>query len=306
MNILDEIVSKKRTRVNEAKSIVSIEDIQNQLAKSSSLKSNFKNNLENQAQAIIAEIKKASPSAGIIAEDFNPILKAQEYEKMGARALSILTEEDFFQGSNKVLQDVKKVTNLPILRKDFIIDDYQIYESKLIGADCILLITSILSDSQIEEYVSKAEAINLDVLIEVHDEEELARVSKFHNALIGVNNRNLKTFEVDLMNAVRLRKNYSRNQIFIAESGIKSNADRKNIGIWVNNKKIAAIGIRVSRWVAYHGFSINVSNNLEDYKKIIPCGLDNNNITSIKNEGNKYKNINKNLKKIICEYLSKI
>ena len=223
MNILDEIVAKKRTRVSEAKSIVSIEDIQNQLAKSSSLKSNFKNNLENQAQAIIAEIKKASPSAGIIAEDFNPILKAQEYEKMGARALTIL--EDFFQGSNKVLQDVKKVTNLPILRKDFIIDDYQIYESKLIGADCILLITSILSDSQIEEYVSKAEAINLDVLIEVHDEEELARVSRFHNALIGVNNRNLKTFEVDLMNAVRLRKNYDGNQIFIAESGIKSSAD---------------------------------------------------------------------------------
>ena len=144
---------------------------------------------------------------------------------MGARALSILTEEDFFQGSNKVLQDVKKVTNLPVLRKDFIIDDYQIYESKLIGADCILLITSILSDLQIEDYVSKAEAINLDVLIEVHDEEELARISKFKNALIGVNNRNLKTFEVDLMNAVRLRKNYNGNQIFIAESGIKSNAD---------------------------------------------------------------------------------
>ena len=225
MNILDEIVSKKRKRVDEVKSQVSIEDIQNQLAKIPFLKSNFKKNLENQKQSIIAEIKKASPSAGIIAEDFNPILKAKEYEKMGARALSILTEEDFFQGSNKVLQEVKKITNLPILRKDFIIDDYQIYESKLIGADCILLITSILSDSQIEDYVSKAEDINLDVLIEVHDEEELARISKFKNALIGVNNRNLKTFEVDLMNAVRLRKNYNGNQIFIAESGIKSNAD---------------------------------------------------------------------------------
>jgi indole-3-glycerol phosphate synthase len=225
MNILDEIISKKRTRVNEAKSKVPIEDIQNQLVKKSSLKSNFKKSLENQKQAIIAEIKKASPSAGIIAEDFDPILKVQEYEKMGARALSILTEEDYFQGSNKVLLDVKKVTNLPILRKDFIIDDYQIYESKLIGADCILLITSILSDSQIAEYVSIAEAINLDVLIEVHDEEELARVSKFRNALIGVNNRNLKTFEVDLMNAIRLRKNYDGNQIFIAESGIKSSAD---------------------------------------------------------------------------------
>ena len=225
MNILDEIVSKKRTRVDEVKSQVSIEDIQNQLAKTPSSKSNFKESLENQKQAIIAEIKKASPSAGIITEDFNPILKAQEYEKMGARALSILTEEDFFQGSNKVLQDVKKVTNLPILRKDFIIDDYQIYESKLIGADCILLITSILSDVQIEDYVSKAEDINLDVLIEVHDEEELARISRFKNALIGVNNRNLKTFEVDLTNAVRLRKNYNGNQIFIAESGIKSNED---------------------------------------------------------------------------------
>tara|TARA_B100000965_G_scaffold12984_1_gene9829 strand:- start:628 stop:1377 length:750 start_codon:yes stop_codon:yes gene_type:complete len=225
MNILDEIVSKKRIRVSEAKSKVSIEDIHNQLVKTSSLKSSFKKSLENQKQVIIAEIKKASPSAGIITEDFNPILKAQEYEKMGARALSILTEEDYFQGSNKVLQEVKKVTNLPILRKDFIIDDYQIYESKLIGADCILLITSILSDAQIEDYVSKAEAINLDVLIEVHDEEELARISKFKNALIGVNNRDLKTFEVDLMNAVRLRKNYSGNQIFIAESGIKSNAD---------------------------------------------------------------------------------
>ena len=225
MNILNEIVSKKKTRVNEAKSKVPIEDIQNQLVKISSLKSNFKKRLENQKQSIIAEIKKASPSAGIIADDFNPILKAQEYEKMGAKALSILTEEDFFQGSSKVLQEVKKITNLPILRKDFIIDDYQIYESKLIGADCILLITSILSDVQIEDYVSKAEDINLDVLIEVHDEEELVRISRFKNALIGVNNRNLKTFEVDLMNAVRLRKNYNGNQIFIAESGIKSNAD---------------------------------------------------------------------------------
>ena len=225
MNILDEIVSKKRKRVDEVKSQASIEDIQNQLAKTPSLKSNFKKNLENQKQSIIAEIKKASPSAGIIAEDFNPILKAQEYEKMGAKALSILTEEDFFQGSNKVLQEVKKISNLPILRKDSIIDDYQIYESKLIGADCILLIASILSDSQIEDYVSKAEDINLDVLIEVHDEEELVRISRFKNALIGVNNRNLKTFEVDLMNSVRLRKNYNGNQIFIAESGIKSNAD---------------------------------------------------------------------------------
>ena len=228
MNILDEIVSKKRIRVNEAKSKVSLRDIKNQLERRFPFKRNFKKYLSiKNTSSVIAEIKKASPSAGIIAKDFNPILKAQEYQKMRGviKALSILTEEDFFQGSNKVLQEVRKFTSLPILRKDFIIDDYQIYESRLIGADCILLITSILSDMQIEEYVSKAEAINLDVLIEVHDEEELARISKFQNVLIGVNNRNLKTFEVDLTNAVRLRKNYDGNQIFIAESGIKSRAD---------------------------------------------------------------------------------
>ena len=230
MNILDEIVSKKRIRVNEAKSKVSLRDIKNQLERRFPFKRNFKKYLSiKNTSSVIAEIKKASPSAGIIAKDFNPILKAQEYQKMHGviKALSILTEEDFFQGSNKVLQEVRKFTSLPILRKDFIIDDYQIYESRLIGADCILLITSILSDMQIEEYVSKAEAINLDVLIEVHDEEELARISKFQNVLIGVNNRNLKTFEVDLTNAVRLRKNYDGNQIFIAESGIKSIEDIK-------------------------------------------------------------------------------
>ena len=169
--------------------------------------------------------KKDSPSKGLICKNFNLEKIAKEYQKAGAKCLSVLTETNFFQGNIKFISKVKKVVDIPILRKDFIIDEWQIYESYHSEADCILLITSILSDSQIEEYVSKAEAINLDVLIEVHDEEELARVSRFHNALIGVNNRNLKTFEVDLMNAVRLRKNYDGNQIFIAESGIKSSAD---------------------------------------------------------------------------------
>jgi indole-3-glycerol phosphate synthase len=136
-----------------------------------------------------------------------------------------LTEEDFFMGSMQYLQDVKEITSLPILRKDFMIDEYQIYESKLIGADCILLIVSILSDHQLSTFVELAEKLELDYLIEVHDEVELKRIEHFSNALIGVNNRNLKTFEVDLNNSIRLKKCFHKSNIFIAESGIKSKAD---------------------------------------------------------------------------------
>jgi indole-3-glycerol phosphate synthase len=136
-----------------------------------------------------------------------------------------LTEEDFFMGSVDYLKDVKKITALPILRKDFIIDEYQLYESKLIGADCILLIASILSDHQIKDFINITKKLELDYLIEVHDENELQRVEHFEDALIGVNNRNLKTFEVDLDNSVRLRNVFKQKNIFIAESGIKSRED---------------------------------------------------------------------------------
>ena len=136
-----------------------------------------------------------------------------------------MTEEDFFMGSVDYLKDVKKVTALPILRKDFIIDEYQLYESKLIGADCILLIASILSDHQIKDFINITKKLELDYLIEVHDENELQRVEHFEDALIGVNNRNLKTFEVDLDNSVRLRNVFKQKNIFIAESGIKSRED---------------------------------------------------------------------------------
>jgi indole-3-glycerol phosphate synthase len=128
-------------------------------------------------------------------------------------------------GSVDYLKDVKKVTALPILRKDFIIDEYQLYESKLIGADCILLIASILSDHQIKDFINITKKLELDYLIEVHDENELQRVEHFEDALIGVNNRNLKTFEVDLDNSVRLRNVFKQKNIFIAESGIKSRED---------------------------------------------------------------------------------
>tara|TARA_B110000259_G_scaffold86766_1_gene101100 strand:+ start:28 stop:777 length:750 start_codon:yes stop_codon:yes gene_type:complete len=225
MTILDDIVKNTKEKLIHKKEVLSLEDIKSKLKNLNLPKGAFKENLINKDQAIIAEIKKASPSAGIISEDFNPIEKAKEYENLGASALSILTEEDFFQGSNQFLIDVKVITKLPIIRKDFMVDEYQIYEAKLIGADCILLIASILSDEEITQFANLAETLELDYIIEVHDEEELRRVEHFEQAMIGVNNRNLKTFEVDLNNSINLKQLFKGDNIFIAESGIKNQND---------------------------------------------------------------------------------
>ena len=225
MTILKDIVENTREKLIQKKESLPLNDIKIKIGELNLSKGAFKESLANKDQAIIAEIKKASPSAGIIAEDFDPIKKAKEYEAFGASALSILTEEDFFQGHNQFLIDVKAITKLPIIRKDFMVDEYQIYEAKLIGADCILLIASVLSDEEMSHFVNVAEELELDYLIEVHDEEELKRVEHFSNAMIGVNNRNLKTFEVDLNNSINLKKRFKGNNIFIAESGIKNQDD---------------------------------------------------------------------------------
>ena len=225
MSILEDIVKNTTLKLAEKKLATPLAKIKSELARLNLPKGAFKANLLNKDQAIIAEIKKASPSAGIISEDFDPIQKAKDYEAFGAAALSILTEEDFFLGSTEYLKDVKAITSLPILRKDFMVDEYQIYEAKLMGADCILLIASILSDSQITAFVTLAEELELDYLIEVHDEAELGRVEHFQEAMIGVNNRDLKTFTVDLNNSVRLKHKFMHSNIFIAESGIKNQDD---------------------------------------------------------------------------------
>ena len=222
MSILKKIVENTRENLKVKKAKLSLEDVKSSLKELDLPKSNFKSSISNKDEAIIAEIKKASPSAGVISKNFNPVEKAKEYEFFGAAALSILTEEDFFLGSNDYLKAVKRITSLPILRKDFIIDEYQIYESKLIGADCILLIASILSDQQIEEFVKITKKLELDYLIEIHDEKELKRVELYKDALIGVNNRDLNTFEVDLDNSIRMKNLFKEKNIFIAESGIKS------------------------------------------------------------------------------------
>ena len=225
MNILDEIVAKTKSKLEEKKQGVSLEELSSKIDFENLKETNFKKSLQNKTEAIIAEIKKASPSAGIISDNFDPVLKSKEYESFGASALSILTEEDYFLGNIQYLMDVKAITSLPILRKDFIVDEYQIYESKLIGADCILLIASILNDEELKNFSEIAERLKLDYIIEVHDEEELQRVKHFSSAIIGVNNRNLKTFDVDINNSVELKKIFEGENIFIAESGIKSKKD---------------------------------------------------------------------------------
>ena len=225
MTILNDIVENTRAKLESKKAELPLAEIISKLNELNLPKGAFKESLLNKDQAIIAEIKKASPSAGIISEDFDPIKKAKEYEDFGASALSILTEEDFFQGSSEYLKEVKAKTSLPILRKDFMIDEYQIYEAKLIGADCILLIASVLNDDEIKSFVDLAESLELDYLIEVHDLNELERVKNFSNAMIGVNNRNLKTFDVDLNNSINLKNAFNSNNLFVAESGIKSQDD---------------------------------------------------------------------------------
>ena len=225
MNILDEIVAKTKSKLEEKKQGLSLEELSSKIDFENLKETNFKKSLQNKAEAIIAEIKKASPSAGIISDNFDQVLKSKEYESFGASALSILTEEDYFLGKIEYIKDVKAITSLPILRKDFIVDEYQIYESKLIGADCILLIASILNDEELKNFSEIAERLKLDYIIEVHDEEELQRAQHFSNAIIGVNNRNLKTFDVDINNSVELKKIFEGENIFIAESGIKSKKD---------------------------------------------------------------------------------
>ena len=240
MNILQKIITNTKSKIEVRKVDYPLKKMKVDIESFDLTKTSFKRSIVNKDQAIIAEIKKASPSAGIISEDFNPISKAKEYEVFGASALSVLTEEDFFLGSIQYLKDIKKNTSLPILRKDFIVDPYQIYESKLIGADCILLIASTLSDIELREFSDLADNLELDYLIEVHDEKELSRAESFSNAIIGVNNRNLKTFEVDIQNSIKLRNLLTKENIFVAESGIKSQAD---IDILIaNNIHIFLIG----------------------------------------------------------------
>ena len=175
--------------------------------------------------AVIAEIKKASPSKGVIREDFDPAAIAESYEKGGACCLSVLTDVDFFQGADEYLKMARSASTLPVIRKDFIIDEYQIYEARAMDADCILLIVSALSEEQLTQLHEVARSLGMDVLIEVHDEAELDIALKLDNPMVGINNRNLHSFEVSLENTYQLLSKIPDNKIVITESGIHSPAD---------------------------------------------------------------------------------
>ncbi|ASS75433.1 indole-3-glycerol-phosphate synthase [Tumebacillus algifaecis] len=179
--------------------------------------------------ALIAEVKKASPSKGIIRPDFDPVTIAEIYARSGANCLSVLTDEQFFQGHADYLRNVRAAVDLPLLRKDFIIDEKQIYESRLLGADCILLIAAILSTAQMQEYLELATLLGLDVLTEVHDEAEVERALEAGAGLLGVNNRDLRDFTVDLGTTARLAEMVPAGTLLVSESGIVTFEDVKQV-----------------------------------------------------------------------------
>lgn len=175
--------------------------------------------------AVIAEIKKASPSKGVLREDFDPAEIARSYERHGATCLSVLTDRDFFQGSEAYLVQARSACKLPVIRKDFIIDPYQVFEARDIGADCILLIVSALEDAQMAELMEVAKELGMDVLVEVHDAEEMHRALRLDTRLIGINNRNLRSFEVSLNTTLDLLEEIPKDRIVVTESGILTPGD---------------------------------------------------------------------------------
>jgi len=220
MSVLDEINAKKREHVQAQKDACPFPVLESRALAAPEPKG-FLRALENAGgPAIIAEVKKASPSKGVIREDFDPVEIAEIYEQNGATCLSVLTDEPYFQGSDDIFRDVREHVALPMLRKDFMIDPYQIYESRALGADCTLLIMAALSDSQAKELYDLSYELGMDVLVEVHNEAELERALRLNPKIVGVNNRNLKTLDVDIQNSFDLVQNIPLSVLKIAESGI--------------------------------------------------------------------------------------
>lgn len=233
MTILDTIKAAAIERVARCKDYKSIYDVRSEAEglAADNIGKDFAAALGQPGLNIIAELKKASPSKGVIAPDFEHIYldKAKAYEEGGAAAISCLTEPQFFLGSDEYLKQVRKAVALPILRKDFTVDEYQIYEAKAIGADAVLLICSILNGSQLAEYLALASELKLAALVEVHDAAELQQALASGAEIIGVNNRNLKDFTVDTANSLNLRRQVPQDKIFVAESGITGSADARRL-----------------------------------------------------------------------------
>ncbi|AYN02561.1 indole-3-glycerol phosphate synthase TrpC [Chryseobacterium sp. 3008163] len=224
MNILDKIIARKKEEISDSKSRISLQQLENSEffnRKTLSLKETLQSK-----SRIIAEFKRQSPSKGIINDKVSPLEVVSAYEKFGASAVSILTDKDFFGGSFEDILNVRNHINIPILRKDFMIDEYQFYEAKSMGADVILLIAACLSPNKVSEFTELAHSLDLEVLLEIHIEDELQHINK-NIDFVGVNNRNLKDFKVDLQHSVHLKNQLPGNTFSIAESGIYSEEDFK-------------------------------------------------------------------------------
>lgn len=222
--ILDKIALLRRKKVEIEKSIISIEDLKKQITNVDTR--DFKRAIERKGRLnIIGEVKKASPSKGIIREDFDPIAIGRVYDENQIDAISVLTEEEFFLGKGEYLSLIKKETKVPILRKDFIIDLYQVYQSKVLGADSILLIAALLTKKELVEFQKVAKDINLQCLVEVHNLKELEKVLKTQVEIIGVNNRNLNTFEVKIETTEKLIHHIPKDMVVVSESGISKRKD---------------------------------------------------------------------------------
>lgn len=227
-DILQKILHRKREEIAYRKTLKSEADLRSELQNSSPVRgflNAMQEKLSHNKPAIIAEIKKASPSKGIIRQDFNPPQIASSYEQGGAACLSVLTDVDFFQGSDEYLKAARAACKLPVIRKDFIIDNYQVYEARTLGADCILLIVAALEQPRLELFYQLAIELGMDVLVEVHDEAEMERALLLDLPMIGINNRNLKTFETSLFATLRMLPMLPEDCFVVTESGIHTQKD---------------------------------------------------------------------------------
>ncbi len=227
-DILKKIIHRKEEEITERKANVSLTEMEKRSQSASPVRgfvAAIKNRINAGQAAVIAEIKKASPSKGVMREDFHPAEIAKSYEKGGAACLSVLTDVDFFQGHDDYLQQARSACKLPVLRKDFMIDPYQVFEARALAADCILLIAAVLEDAQMKELAELASRLEMDVLIEVHDGEELERVLPLDLPLVGINNRNLRTFETSLQTSLELLSMIPDKRIVVTESGIHTTDD---------------------------------------------------------------------------------
>lgn len=228
-NILETIAASTRIRVEEAKKVRSLEDIKAQAISMPRGDFSFEKALAKDGMSFICECKKASPSKGIIAEDFPYLEIAKAYEEAGASAISVLTEPQWFKGELKFLEEISSSVNIPCLRKDFTVDEYMIYEAKIIGASAVLLICSILDSKSLKAYIDICDSLGLSALVEAHDEDEVDMAVEAGARIIGVNNRDLKTFTVDPTNCLRLRSKVPSNILFVGESGVKTPEDIKTL-----------------------------------------------------------------------------